>query len=161
MDASGGGAFLKLMRPAMVDLKSRRRVNSTVMRYILHFSSVLVLTLATSIFPNVALACSGLGVGALVDANIRFSVQMFAVACFLFVAIAALYMYRKKRVGLVVGLIAAVILALHPVWTVSAYSGDCGGSKAMYSLKATGVLGVLFLVQLALFVFTFVWRRRA
>ena len=130
------------------------------MRYLLQISGVLFPAVAIVIFPNAALACSGIGVGDLVDANIRFSYQLFALAVFLFAGTALLFFFRTKRVSLVIMLVAAVILAVHPVWTVSAV-GDCGGHKAMSSLKATSFLGVLFLAQVALFVFTFVWRRRA
>jgi hypothetical protein len=131
------------------------------MRYLLQTSAVLFLMLAVNVFPGVVLACSGPGVGALVDANIRVSYQLFGVAAFLFAGTAVLFFFRRKRASLIITLLAAVIVAVHPVWTVSAFSGDCGGSKAMSSLKATGFVGILFLVQLALFVFTFVLRRRA
>jgi hypothetical protein len=123
------------------------------MRFI--FSMALGLMVATSLFPNAALACSGPGVGRLVDANIHFSGQLFAVTCFLFAGTAVLFFFRRKRVSLVIALIVAFVLALHPVWTVSA-AGDCGGSKAMASLKATGFAEVLFFAQLALSLFPFV-----
>jgi len=137
------------------------QLKASVMRYLPQTSAGLFLTLTVSFFSNAVLACSGPGVGALVDANIRLSFQLFALAAFLFAGTIVLFLFRRKRASLVIMLLAAVILALHPVWTVSAFSGDCGGSKAMSSLKATGVLGILFLVQLALFVSTFVLRRRA
>src|SRR6476646_1056 len=103
------------------------------MRFILCSSALLAITI---VFQHVALACQGPGVGELVDANIRLSAQLFAVACFLVAATAAIYFFRRKRVSLVIAVLAAIILAVHPVWTVSAFSGDCGGSKAMSSLKA-------------------------
>jgi hypothetical protein len=128
------------------------------MRYIL--STALALTIAANFFPNVSLACSGPGVGAIADGNDRLSVQLFAVACFLFLAIAALFLIRRNLASIVITLLAAVVLAVHPVWTVTA-GGDCGGHRAMSSLKSTGFIEVLFFAQLALWLFPFVFPRRA
>src|SRR5207253_9487392 len=60
-----------------------------------------IFTLTVGLFPNAVLACSGPGVGALVDANIRLSFQLFAVAAFLFAGTTVLFLFRRKRASLV------------------------------------------------------------
>jgi hypothetical protein len=130
------------------------------MRYLLRASAVLVFTFIVSFYPSVVLACSGPGARALTEGNTHLSVQLFALGCFLVVATAALYFFRRKRSSLILAIVAAIILAVHPVWTISAMAGDCGAFKASASMDATGLLGILFLAQLALVLFTFVFRRR-
>ena len=113
----------------------------------------------TILFPTVALACSGLGVEDLIDANIRLSAQLFAVGCVLVTATVAVYFVRRNYVSLIIALFATITLAAHPVWTVSAFVGDCGALKATSSLKATVGLAVLLLAQLASGLVPFLLRR--
>lgn len=130
----------------------------SVMRYL---TQSLTLSVEVNLFSSVALACSGPGARALVDGNTRLSLQLFAVGCFLAAATAFLYFLRRKRASLIIATIAALLIAVHPVWTISAMVGDCGASKASASMSATGILGILFVTQLALWLFPFVFRRRA
>ena len=116
-----------------------------------------VLALITMV-PNVALACSGPVVSDLVDANVHLSRQLFVLACLLVPATYAVYLFRRNRVRLLIVGLGAGILALHPVWTVSA-AGDCGALKVMSSFKATGFLALIFLVQLTFWLLPLLRRR--
>jgi hypothetical protein len=97
----------------------------------------------------------------LINANYAFALKLFAVGCLLVVATAALYFFRRKRSSLIIAIVAALVLAVHPAWTVSAMVGDCGMEKAASAVNATGLLGILFAAQLVLWLFTLLRKRRA
>jgi hypothetical protein len=112
-----------------------------------------------TIFTKLVFACSGLGVGDLIDANVHLSRQLFVVACFLVTATAVVALLRKTAVRLLIAVLAAGLLAVHPAFTVSA-AGDCGALKVMSSLRATGLLAVICFVQLTLGSYLFSSGRR-
>jgi len=65
-------------------------------------------------------------------------------------AVISLALLRESLRGYEVGLrfaLAFILLVLHPAWTVSAESGDCGAFKLQTSLLATVVYFGLLIYQ--------------
>src|SRR4051812_46613159 len=88
------------------------------------------------------LACSGPGAGAAIAENIQAGF-VHAVIAFglLLISLGTLWFAHRR---FVVPLVLAVLLALHPAWTISAAIGDCGDLKHSLAILFT-VIGCLAL----------------
>jgi hypothetical protein len=70
------------------------------------------------------LACSGPGAGETIAASERYSLALSLVSIPLLIAAAAIFAFALRSVrGCGITLIAII---LHPVWSISAWGGDCG-----------------------------------
>ncbi len=71
-------------------------------------------------------ACSGPGAGQAIAENIRTAeVHAGVLALLMLISLALAWRYRTR----IVPRILLVMLAIHPAWTISAISGDCGYLK--------------------------------
>ena len=98
-------------------------------------------------------ACSGPGAGAAIARSIEIGYTQAEVMGGL-VGISCLILAVRPRNWLVLLLLLGMLL-LHPAWTISAISGDCGYLKryASYLFTALGCAGLLFQVG------QLIWRR--
>lgn len=109
-----------------------------------------LLVLAIVATPIPALACSGPGMMAVIEAAERRGWIMFAIAAVLALGAIAIPEFRR-RPGAWWPLL--VVLAIHPGWWLSARAGDCGRMLRTGSLAATALMPVL--IGLA-----YLWARR-
>lgn len=94
------------------------------------------------------LACSGPGAGAAIQQAITFGYFCAAAGGVVTVALAYVAM-RMRRFSFPLP-VAAVMLLIHPAWTVSAIHGDCGGLKNLTSMIFSVVyLGLLIFQHVA------------
>jgi hypothetical protein len=63
----------------------------------------------------------------------------------------ALYFLRGRK-GIWVTIAALLALAIHPAWTMSAWSGDCGTAKVEYACWFTIFLALLVICQAGLWI---------
>jgi hypothetical protein len=89
-------------------------------------------------------ACSGPGAGQAITESIRTSeIHAGVLALLLLGSIAIAYWAGKRSAAFIL----LALLAIHPLWTISAQSGDCGSFKVWTSWLCTGIACVAFLWQ--------------
>jgi hypothetical protein len=71
----------------------------------------------------------------------------------------ALLLAWKK--GLFIVFLRIIALVTHPAWTISAMSGGCGSKKASNAVISTGILLLVFLLQIILWLVSRYTCRRA
>jgi hypothetical protein len=91
------------------------------------------------------LACSGPGAGALIAKNISYADGQAYVVGLLFGVSLILCRIAGCRWYWPVG--CGLFLLLHPAWTISAISGDCGDMKASMATAFTCLAGAIVVVQ--------------
>jgi hypothetical protein len=104
-------------------------------------------------------ACSGPHAGELISKSIAFGFEQAVVVGILFMVSMALYRLSMRALyfpSLLLGL-----LVLHPAWTVSAISGDCGILKRGASEVVTAIAIIILGVQLTLLIMSRVRSRRS
>jgi hypothetical protein len=91
--------------------------------------------------------------------NIEASYWLAAVAGGLLAGSVVLAFLQCRRtpesLGPWAALLGALLIAVHPAWTISARSGDCGMMKQFFSLVVAGILVLIVLGQLVSFVVLF------
>jgi hypothetical protein len=90
-------------------------------------------------------ACSGPGAGEAIGRSIEIGFIHAEVVGGLVALSLALLVVRPRR--WLAPAVLLVLLALHPAWTVSAISGDCGQLKVLASSLFTLLGGAVLLVQ--------------
>lgn len=90
-------------------------------------------------------ACSGPGAGKAIVQSIEIGYTHAAIDGGLFVVSFVLFATGPRR--WIVPAILLGLLILHPAWTISAISGDCGFLKRDVSLVFTGIGTLAVLVQ--------------
>lgn len=123
-------------------------------------SWLIVALLATCVFSPAAYACSGKGVWASIEENIRTAYWYAALGLIFHMATIILYFLREKK-GIFMVALSIIVLVTHPAWTISEVSADCGMWKASAAKYSTGLIVGVFLIQLALWVAPRLTRRRA
>jgi hypothetical protein len=103
------------------------------------------------------LACSGPGAANEIALNIAIAFMNAAIAVGLLV-ISLVFFFIGPRNWIVPPILVGLI-ALHPAWTISAISGDCGEMKFYASLLFTGI-GVLAFGFQGFFWFRYRFSRR-
>jgi hypothetical protein len=93
------------------------------------------------------LACSGPGAAATIARSIEIGYTHAAVVCTLFLLSLSIAAFGTRRWG--VPAVLAVLLLLHPAWTISAIHGDCGYFKRDASWVFTIVGCTLICCQVA------------
>ena len=98
------------------------------------------------------LACSGPGAMTLIYTNQGYSVQMWYATIGITACSLILWFRRRNRNWLV---FPSVLLAiLHPAWTMSATSGDCGFMMFDSSRVILGIVTLMLLVQIGIYIRT-------
>ena len=89
-------------------------------------------------------ACSGHGAGAYIARRILIGNVHAGVFGFLLLTSTAVAV--KWKVYSTVPFLLTLMLALHPAWTISALSGDCGETKRAFSwlLSAVGTIAIVW-----------------
>lgn len=103
------------------------------------------------------LACSGPGAMRLIQDNILYAQQHALVVGA--IAILSIMLWLVIRRWIVLPFCVALLLILHPAWTVSAISGDCGFFKAGAAMFVTVLAGVCLLLQGAAWIWPVLYRR--
>jgi hypothetical protein len=92
----------------------------------------------------VPFACSGPGAGQAIAESIAIGYTSAAIVGGLLMASLAAFAFNPRRWGASALLLG--LLALHPAWTVSALSGDCGAFKceASWFFTAVGCIALVY-----------------
>jgi disulfide bond formation protein DsbB len=89
--------------------------------------------------------------------NVQASNELAIVAgAFLLVSIGLTIVQRYRHpdsVSFRASLLAIILMAAHPAWTVSVRSGDCGMMRQVFSWVVAGILALVVLGQLVCLVF--------
>jgi len=94
----------------------------------------------------IVLACSGPGAGRIISESIRIAHYC---AAFGFLVLLVIFYFQRFRAGRMWPLsVSIALLVIHPAWTVSAVSGDCGDSKREASYFVSFLLVGLLLYQI-------------
>jgi hypothetical protein len=111
-------------------------------------SSLMKLTALglTTLATSCACACSGPRISEVMARADAYAVAGAVIHGSL--AVAAFAVWRTAKVGLPSLLAIALLLAIHPAWTVSSRSGDCGGTKVDTTFWMTVIAGACFALQL-------------
>ncbi|MBA4030517.1 MAG: hypothetical protein C0478_06450 [Planctomyces sp.] len=89
------------------------------------------------------LACSGPGAMETIYQNIAIGRMCAAIAAIL--VLAMLYDYCRRPGGSIPLILAALLLAIHPAWTISAIHGDCGHTLRDASYIVSATIGVIMI----------------
>jgi hypothetical protein len=98
------------------------------------------------------LACSGPGAMTLIYSNQGYSVQMWYATIGLAVCGLVLWIRRRNRNWLI--LPTVILSALHPAWTMSATSGDCGYMMFDLSRIILGFAALMLILQIGIYIKT-------
>jgi hypothetical protein len=96
---------------------------------------------------SLTLACSGPGAFAAIYFSTIYAWYFAGISAVIVLAIA--YDHLRLRTWSWRLLLAGLLMALHPAWTVSAVAGDCGGMKKQASMTVLILLIVLVILQYA------------
>lgn len=113
--------------------------------------------MSTASFSTSLLACSGPRAGEIIAENTTYAFVQAAIVATL--ALAALWSHARHADALWPVIVLLGLLAVHPAWTISATSGDCGGMKAKAATIFTCLAAGIVTVQIAIPVISR-WRKR-
>lgn len=108
--------------------------------------SIFRMPFATSLLASAVFACTAVkGMDPIGDSNR--TAWTFGLVSALIVLVSVAFYFLRKRKGRWVVITSAILFAIHPAWTVTAWGGDCGLAKVDYSQWFTGFLTLLAIYQ--------------